>query len=107
MAMKLSEVRAKVKEVTVTWEDETVAVGYAPARLTPKVLENVAAAEDSRDLGVIGTMLSPILEWWDVLDDEGKRLGCTPEVIAEMPLSFVMAVTTALQEDQNPPASKG
>jgi hypothetical protein len=106
MAMKLSEVQAKVKVATITWDDETVDVGYAPARFTPEVLEAVTEAESANNLSILGKMLEPILDWWDVLDDKDKRIPTTAENIAKMPLAFLMKVLGDLQDDMTPPASK-
>jgi len=106
MAMKLSEVRNKVKVATIEWQDETVDVGYAPARFTPEVLEAVSAAEEAGDLSILGALLEPILDWWDVLDDKDKRLPTDAATIKTMPLAFVMKVLGDLQADMNPPAPK-
>lgn len=106
MPMQLSEVQSRVKTVDVSWEEETVAVGYAPARFTPEVLEQVAAAEQAGDLGILGSLLAPVVEWWDVLDDDGQRIPPTPENIRRFPLSFIMAVMAKLQEDMRPPEQK-
>lgn len=107
MAMKLTEVRAKTKTVTVTWDDETVDVCYAPNRFTPEVMEAVAEAETQQNLSIMGAMLEPLLEWWDVLDDNENRIPTSAENIAKMPLPFLMRVLSVVQEDQNPPASRG
>jgi hypothetical protein len=106
MAMKLSEVQAKVKVCTVEWDDETVDVGYCPARFTAEVLEAVTEAEGEGNLSILGKMLEPVLDWWDVLDDKDKRLPTDAATIARMPLAFVMKVLAELQADMNPPASK-
>lgn len=107
MAMKLSEVQARTKVVSVEWDDETVDVSYSPNRMTPEVLDKASDAEDKGNLDVLGDLLEPVLEWWDVLDDEDKRLPTDAATIKRMPLSFVMAVLAAVQEDQRPPESKG
>lgn len=107
MAMRLSEVRSKIKTATVTWDDETVDVGWCPARFTPDVAEAVNDAEKADDLGVLGALLEPILEWWDVLDDDDKRLPTDKATISGMPMAFLMKVMADLQEDMNPPESRG
>lgn len=107
MAMKLSEVQAKVKQVTVEYLDETVDVGYCPAKFTAEVMEAVTEAETANDLSILGALLEPVLAWWDVLDDKDRRIPTTAENIRVMPMAFVMKVMAAVQEDQDPPASRG
>lgn len=112
MAMKLSEIKAKTKEVTVLFMDETVDVSYHPAAMTPAILEDVmalarGAETDAEDMALIGSMLEPVLDWWDVLDDKGKRIGTTMADIREMPLAFLIKVLDDVQTDMRPPAQKG
>lgn len=107
MAMRLSEARAKTKIVTVSWDDETVDVCYAPNRFTPEVMEAVVETEQAQNLSIMGALLEPLLDWWDVLDDKDNRIPTTAENIAKMPLPFLMRVLSVVQEDQNPPASRG
>lgn len=103
MGMKLSEVKAKVKNATVVWEDETVDVGYHPAAMTPAVLEEVQEAARAENLSVIGSLLEPVLAWWDVLDDDGNRLPTDAATIREIPVPFLMAVLEQVQDAMRPP----
>jgi len=103
MAMTLSTVKAKVAVVTVTWTDETVDVGYLPAAITPALLEEVTEAGKADNMDVIGTMLEPVLAWWDVLDDDGKRLPTDAATIRLMPVDFLNKVMEATQESMRPP----
>jgi hypothetical protein len=111
--MKLSEVQSVEKVVHVQFMDHDVEVSYRPARMTPQVLENVmeaaaATGEDERGaMAVIGSMLEPVLAWWDVLDDNDQRMPTNADTIKGMPLAFLMAVLTKVQEDQRPPDSRG
>lgn len=112
MAMKLSEVKAKTKVVNVVFMDEQVDVSYHPAAMTPAILEEVmglakGAETDSEEMALIGSMLEPVLDWWDVLDDDGNRLPTTKDSIRQMPLAFLMKVLDDVQADMRPPAQKG
>lgn len=106
MSMKLTEVKAKVKQATVVWDDETVDVGYHPAALTPAVLEEVQDAAREENLSVIGTLLEPVLAWWDVLDDDGARMPTDAETIRQIPVPFLMAVLEQVQAAMRPPEAK-
>jgi hypothetical protein len=42
-----------------------------------------------------------------VLDDQDQRIPPTAENIKRMPMAFVMKVIAKVQEDSDPPASRG
>lgn len=111
--MKMSEVMAKTKTTTVEWDGEEVEVSYFPARITPtmlsEVLDMVASAGSgaSAEVNSVPALLEPILDWWDVLDDKGKRIPPTAENIRGMPMSFLGAVVQATQEDMKPGNREG
>lgn len=112
MAMKLSEVKAKTKITTVEFMDESVDVSYHPAAMTPAILEEVmalakGAETDAEDMALVGSMLEPVLDWWDVLNDDGSRVPTTKEAIREVPLAFLIKVLDDVQADMRPPAQKG
>lgn len=110
MSMKLSEVKAKVKEAQVEWDGEVVDFGYHPGATTPELLEKVMAVaggdQDSENIKVLGIMLEPMLSWWDVLDDDDKRLPTDAATINLMPVPFLTALLAKVQEDFRPPASR-
>ena len=103
MAVKLNEMKNRTKTITVPWDGEEVDVSYYPNIVTPELLEKVDEASAKEDLSVLGVMLEPVLEWWDILDDKNKRIPTSAEVIRTIPLNFLNAVQSAIQEDQNPP----
>ena len=106
MSMKLSQVQGRESTTTVQWNGETVDVGFYPARMTPALLEDVQEAAKAGSLDVLGTMLEPVLAWWDVLDDEDRRLPTDGATIKSMPLGFITAVITEVQGALRPPASR-
>lgn len=103
MAVKLADKIAETKTVTVTWGEDDVDVSYFPNAVTAKLLSDIDQAADAEDLTVIGVALEPILDWWDVLDDKGKRIPTDRDTIASLPLAWIIAVQSALEEAQNPP----
>lgn len=103
MAVALSNMKKRTKLITVEWDGEEVDVSYFPNVVTPELLEKVDAAADQDNLDVLGVMLEPVLEWWDVLLDDGTKLPTDAETIRQVPISFLNAVQAAIQEDQNPP----
>lgn len=107
MAMTLSKVQDKTSTVDVHWDDETVEIGYRASRLTPALLNEAQAAGEAGNLDQVGVILEPLLAWWDVLDDDGKRLPTDAATIASMPFTFLLVVMDNITEAMRPPARKG
>ena len=106
MAVKMSEMTGRTKVLTVKWDGEEVDVSYFPNVVTPDLLEKVDEAAKLDNLDVLGVMLEPVLDWWDILETEnGPRLPTDQETIKRIPMSFLDALQKAIQEDQNPPES--
>lgn len=105
MAVKLSEKMAETKTVTVKWGDDDVDICYKPNAVTPRLLEEIDQAAAKDDMSALGVALEPVLEWWDVLDDKGRRIGTDAGTIATLPLSWIVAVQNGMEADQNPPES--
>jgi len=106
MAVALSNMKARTKLISVNWDGESVDVSYYPHRVTPELLEKVTSAADQDNLDVLGVMLEPVLEWWDILEEEGgPRLPTDAATIKTIPMSFLGKLQEAIQEAQRPPES--
>lgn len=106
MAVALSNMKARSKVIDVAWDGETVAVSYFPHRVTPELLEKVTEAAERDNLDILGVMLEPVLDWWDILEEEGgPRLNTDAETIKTIPMSFLNALQSAIQDAQRPPDS--
>lgn len=106
MAVTLSTMKARTKLLTVEWDGETVDVSYFPNVVTPELLERVTTAAESDNLDVLGVMLEPVLDWWDILEEEGgPRLSTDADTIKRIPMSFLNRLQEAIQEAQRPPES--
>lgn len=101
--VRLSSKMAETKVVTVTWGDDDVDVSYHPNVVTPDLLEKVDQAAQEDNLDVLGVLLEPVLEWWDILDDQDKRIPTDRATIREVPMPFLVLVQSAIESDQNPP----
>lgn len=107
MPIKLSELATKSRKLSVGFDDETIEVTYLPGRMTmdmqTRVQEAMAkpAGEANSDLAEI---LSVLVSGWDVLDDKGEPLPVTVDLVHQMPLRFVTALTRSLFDDINPNA---
>lgn len=104
MPVALDAMMGRTKVITVPWDGEKVDVSYFTNVVTPDLLEKVDKAAEEDNLDVLGVMLEPVLDWWDILETEGgKRLPTDMATIRRIPMSFLNALQKAIQEDQDPP----
>lgn len=104
MAVVLEQMKGRTKIINVHWDGEIVDVSYHPNVVTPELLEKVDEAGRQDNLDVLGVMLEPVLDWWDILESEGgPRLPTDATTIRSVPMSFLNKLQDAIQEDQNPP----
>lgn len=106
MGVRLSAMKAKITEASLKWDDEDVAFAYKPNEFTMELADDISAAAEAEDMSTVSAMLAPIIEWWDVLDDEDERIPPTAENMRRFPLNFLLKIMGAITEDQNP-ESKG
>jgi hypothetical protein len=99
MGVRLSELKAKTRTVVVEYDDNKIEMAYRPHVYTMDLADAVDAAEDSQ---VVATLLSPIVEWWDVLDDHDQRIPPTVENMRQFPLPLLNAVMDAVNADARP-----
>lgn len=107
MAVSLTKMRQSIRTAQVTWEEDVVDFGYKPAMFTTELVEEVTSEAQANNLHGVAEMVEPLLEWWDVLDDEDNRLPTDLETIKSMPLTFVMGIVDVIGGDMRPPESKG
>lgn len=102
---RLSAMKAKVKTATVQYDGEDVPFGYKPGELTLDLMDDIQEQAARGDKDTVGAMLEPILEWWDVLDDNDQRLPTDRATIRTMPMAFLtLLMQTMVGDLTNPPA---
>lgn len=106
MGVRLSAMKAKVTETSLDWDGETVAFAYKPNEFTMELADEIQVAAEREDLSSVSAMLSPIIVWWDVLDDQDERIDANAENMRKFPLNFLLRIMSSITEDQNP-ESKG
>jgi hypothetical protein len=111
MPIRFSELGGKVRHVRVKWEDLEVNISYSPSANTAATsiaMQEELEGETAGQTKAIVDGLQRILVGWDILEDtNGKDKPDTPVPISEdflmrLPLSFLVAILTAIGEDQNP-----
>jgi hypothetical protein len=98
MALKLADIRANRKTVSVEYQGASFNVVYKPAEITPAFLDTLAEMESYREALV--NQVSTFAESWEVLDDQGKPIAPTPEFVETLPLDFLEAVMGAITKDR-------
>lgn len=101
--VRLSSKMGETRTITVQWGEDDVDVSYHPNAVTPDLLERVDQAAKEDNLDVLGVVLEPILDWWDVLDDKDRRIPTDAATIKSLPMSFLTIVQKGIEDDQNPP----
>ena len=119
MPIKMQDLNKKALPAVFTYEGETCTVYYRPAKLTTRVQfaaaamatvgrEGQTAADQAalivEVLGDYTEALTGLLASWDVLGEDGKPIPITVDVIQELPLNFVYAMFTAIQQANSPNA---
>lgn len=105
MPIRLSDLAAKSRALTVEFDGEQIAVTYLPGRMTMALqarmqkATELAAGDANKELAAV---LTELVSGWDVLDESGAPLAVTEKVVRQLPLRFVTALTLALFDDVNP-----
>lgn len=107
MGVRLSHMKAKIKESSLTWDGEVVDFAYRPNEFTMELADQIAAEAEAENLTSVSAMLAPIVEWWDVLDDQDQRIAPSAENMRAFPLNFLLAIMRAITEDSKPEGQQG
>lgn len=102
MGVRLSAMKAKVKESHLDWDGERVDFAYKPNEFTMELADEIQAAADDENLTMVSAMLAPIIVWWDVLDDDDQRIEASADNMRRFPLNFLLRIMSAITEDQDP-----
>jgi hypothetical protein len=89
-------------------DEETVLnVTYNMNALTTGLQTELEAAMKEQDGRAITKMLANIIVSWDLLGDDDKPLGTSPDVLDQLPAIFLMRVGKAIGEDMMAPFKQG
>lgn len=110
MAVRLSTMLAQTAETVVKFAGEDILVCYRPNVVTLELSDQIdaqgAAADEALKRGEqthhdwVTAQLEPLLEWWDVLDENDQRVEPTVENMRKFPVNFLTAVLRAITADQ-------
>ena len=97
MPINLEKMKAWRRTVVVKFASEECRVTYRPGAYTASLLDR--AAKEPGVEGYYRTVISELVAEWDVLDDTGKAMAPTLELISTLSLEFLKAVKAAILED--------
>jgi chemotaxis regulatin CheY-phosphate phosphatase CheZ len=95
--MKLSDLRKKTKKISIEIQGDTLNVEYRLNVVTPLFLRELGSIEDSDEN--ITRQLQEVVASWDLLDDEGKEIKPTVELVQSIPRPFWMKLFDIILED--------
>lgn len=104
MPLRLSELAAERREITIPWGEQSLVLTYRPGQVTPAMID-----EADRRTGSDGIIWA-LVQWvsaWDLLGDDDKPLVITLEALADLPSKFIMTIFGAIVRDSRPNPPKG
>lgn len=109
MPIRISALTADRGTVTVPFVDDTLKITYKPSAINVEQEEReLADRAEGRHLLAMAKSLAELVESWDLLDDEGKPVPVSVEVLSPLGLTVLQKITRAILDDvlpnRTPPA---
>lgn len=112
MPISFTQIANNTASVTLYVGEQSVTVVYYPGRITERTIAILASfgTMDADSLAAnykaLNTMFTELIKRWDVYEDEAQTImfPLEAERLAELPVSFRMAVINAIMEDLRPEA---
>lgn len=103
MAIGFSALKGKLRTINVNYLGDNVAITYRPGEMTPrKTSEIVEQAQTGEVANPTVELLLNALVSWEIVDDQGKELPVTRELLEDAPGPFLNAISEAIGEDARP-----
>lgn len=96
--MRLTDLVAKTRKITVEFCGETAEVEYFINVVTPSFLRGLRGLDDATS---VEQQIAQVVKRWEVTDEDGKEIPATVESIeaAGIPLQFLSFVLAQIGED--------
>lgn len=104
MPVSLSQLQRQRKTIAIEYAEQTVNVVYNPAAITVKTLQELTSGDDKAN-ALIRNLQLFMLDW-DV-EDEGGKVAITDEVLENLPIDFLVAISEGINKDVTPGEAKG
>jgi hypothetical protein len=106
-----SNLKDRLKVVSVAFGGDTGDVWYRPWVITPRVLRELLATTDDDDRDNAAKLMDQLclyVDRWDVYGSDGAMVPITVEAMTEqIPTEFMAAVVRAIREDMQPTPTTG
>lgn len=95
MPITLTDLQGNTRTLTVEYDGDTVTIVYRPGAITPS-----SSQDFSRQ--TTADQLLELLVSWDVLDDKGKALPVSKDLLDTLPARFLAHLVSAIVGDLRP-----
>ncbi len=95
MPISLSDLQNNTRVLTLEYDGESVTIVYRPGVITP-------ANSDDFNRQAVVEQLEGLLVSWDIVDDKGKPLPVTKELLDTLPARFLAHLSGAIVGDLRP-----
>lgn len=107
MSVRVANLSANTKSVTIDIDGETLNITYRPSGMTPETEDRLhAMAAERRGGASLITLLVDVLASWDLLGNDERPYPITTESLAKLPTLFLSKVAEGIMQDiaPNPPS---
>lgn len=105
MSFKLSDLSKDTKEVKVPFGENTLTIEYRVDFYTAEVELFLRGIKDSEQpMSDNVSVLARMIQSWDAVDDKGKAIKPTEDVLRSLGAETISKILSAIFEDANPNA---
>lgn len=103
MPLRLSQLRADMRSVTLDIEGESLTITYRPSAITPEAEDQLRdLSGQARPGAALAELLANLIAGWDLFGDDEQPLPITPETLRRLPTAFLASAMQAIAEDIRP-----
>lgn len=103
MPIKLQEMLQRTRVFEMTFQGENLKVEYRINVVTPAFLAQVDKLSTRESLIM---QIETVVERWELLDENGKELQPTRELLEKLPTDFLAEVLNAIVADMGTPGAE-
>ena len=98
MPITIANLKKNRSSATIEFLGETAEVIYKPSEFTPELESEAASVEKDKIGEFLVTVLSRLIESWDVTSEDGTQYEPTPENLSKLQVDFLAAVLKGIGE---------
>lgn len=101
--MRVSELFAETKALTVPVGEGEIKLSYRPQAVTPEMIDRMTNAGNVPGDAIVATVVD-LVAAWDLQGDDEAAYPLTVKDVRRLPITFLATLTKAITEDINPNA---